>query len=230
MSYRIVPLGEAALTVRFGETLDEATHAQVRALDTALTARPFAGMREIVPAFAAVTVFYDPLLLGESEARQYIEAAISDMKPVPPEAGRTVEVPVLYGGEHGPDLPAVAERNGLAPEEVIEIHSSGDYLIYMIGFAPGFPYLGGMSERIAAPRRDTPRLKVPAGSVGIAGAQTGIYSVDSPGGWQVIGRTPLRLFTPERDPPSLLRAGDRVRFQPVTPEEYAAREIEESSL
>jgi inhibitor of KinA len=129
MSYRILPLGEVALTVRFGDTLDEATHAKVRALDAELTARPFAGMREVVPAFAAVTVFYDPLLLGEAEARAYIEAAIAEMKAVPAGEGRRVVVPVLYGGEHGPDLGFVAEVNGLAPEEVIEIHSSGEYLI-----------------------------------------------------------------------------------------------------
>jgi inhibitor of KinA len=133
---------------------------------------------------------------------------------------RVVEIPVCYGGEFGPDLGYVAEHNQLSVEEVIEIHTSGQYLVYMIGFAPGFPYLGGMSERIMAPRRQSPRLAIPAGTVGIAGMQTGVYPIETPGGWQLIGRTPLALFRPQDNPPSLLQSGDIVRFCQISDKEY----------
>ncbi|MGQ8873774.1 5-oxoprolinase subunit PxpB [Paenibacillus sp. TSA_86.1] len=133
---------------------------------------------------------------------------------------RVVTIPVCYGGEFGPDLVHVAHEHGLTIEEVIAIHSSVDYLVHMIGFAPGFPYLGGLPEQIATPRRATPRLRVEAGTVGIGGTQTGVYPVSTPGGWQCIGRTPLRLFDPEANPPSLLEAGDIVRFQPIMMQEY----------
>jgi inhibitor of KinA len=131
-----------------------------------------------------------------------------------------VDIPVCYGGDFGPDLDAVSSHTGLSTEEVVAIHGEPDYLVYMIGFAPGFPYLGGMSERLASPRRESPRAKIPPGSVGIAGSQTGVYPIETPGGWQLIGRTPLRLFRPERDEPSLLRTGDRVRFQAIDRAEY----------
>src|ERR671914_867162 len=133
---------------------------------------------------------------------------------------RTVGIPVHYGGNFGPDLGFVALHNELTEQQVIEIHSQPMYLVYMIGFAPGFPYLGGMSERLASPRRESPREKIPAGSVGIAGSQTGVYPIETPGGWQLIGRTPLRLFRPDKDDPSLLRTGDRVRFHAIEPAEY----------
>ncbi|WP_440115728.1 5-oxoprolinase subunit PxpB [Paenibacillus sp. QZ-Y1] len=133
---------------------------------------------------------------------------------------RTVIIPVCYGGEQGPDLGHVASENGLTPDEVIAIHTSGDYLVHMIGFAPGFPYLGGLSEKIATPRRATPRLRVEAGTVGIGGKQTGVYPIVTPGGWQCIGRTPLSLFRPSEDPPSLLAAGDRVRFESISLQAY----------
>lgn len=138
-----------------------------------------------------------------------------------------VEIPVCYGGAFGPDLEDVARHNGLTPEEVVRIHSGTEYFAYMLGFLPGFPYLGGMSKRIAAPRKQTPRLKVPAGSVGIAGSQTGIYSLESPGGWQLIGRTPLALFRPDADPPVLVKPGARVRFQPISEREYRRLEAEQ---
>src|SRR5918992_314716 len=138
---------------------------------------------------------------------------------------RTVGIPVHYGGDFGPDLGFVASHNELTEQQVIEIHSQPTYLVYMIGFAPGFPYLGGMSERIAAPRRDNPRASIPVGSVGVAGRQTGVYSIETPGGWQLIGRTPLRLFRPEEERPSLLEAGDEVRFDPITRSEYDRRGV-----
>jgi inhibitor of KinA len=139
--------------------------------------------------------------------------------------GRLVILPVLYGGEQGPDLDFVARHHQLSVEEVIALHSGPEYLVYMIGFAPGFPYLGGLPERLATPRLEKPRLSVPKGSVGIGGAQTGVYSVDSPGGWRLIGRTPVPLYDPRKDPPALLQAGDRVRFRPVTAAEAAEIEV-----
>jgi inhibitor of KinA len=135
---------------------------------------------------------------------------------------RFVEIPVCYGGEYGPDLEAVAEYHHLSTSEVVEIHSKEEYLVYMIGFAPGFPYLGGMSEEIATPRRHSPRLSIPEGSVGIAGMQTGVYPISTPGGWQLIGRTPLELFCPNENPPTLLQSGDIVKFVPISLEEYQA--------
>ena len=139
---------------------------------------------------------------------------------VPTVKKRTIEIPVCYGGEFGPDLSVVAESNGLTEEEVIHIHSNGTYIVYMIGFAPGFPYIGGMPSEIATPRKSSPRLKIPSRSVGIAGSQTGIYPIETPGGWQLIGSTPLKLFSIHHNPPTLLQAGDHVRFKPISYEEY----------
>jgi inhibitor of KinA len=153
-----------------------------------------------------------------------LTAALADLRGEALSPPAVVEIPVCYGGAFGPDLDDVARHHGLTPDEVVRIHTAGDYLVYMIGFAPGFPYLGGMSERIATPRRPVPRTLVPASSVGIGGSQTGVYPIASPGGWQLIGRTPLRLFAPEREPATLLRMGDRVRFRAIPPDELAAAE------
>jgi len=150
-----------------------------------------------------------------------IEAALTAGENVPVPDGRLVTLPVLYGGERGPDLAFVAEQHQLRVDEVIELHSRPEYLVYMIGFAPGFPYLGGLPERLATPRLEKPRRSVPKGSVGIGGEQTGVYSVDSPGGWRLIGHTPVPLYDPAGERPSLLQAGDRVRFRPVGEAEYA---------
>ena len=146
------------------------------------------------------------------------------------EPAKVVEIPTIYGGEYGPDIEFVAEHNNISIDEVIEIHSSRNYLIYMLGFTPGFPYLGGMSEKIETPRLKTPRTKIPAGTVGIAGKQTGIYPIDSPGGWQLIGRTPVKLYDPFADPPVLLNSGDYLRFVPIDETEYKSilKQIEEN--
>ena len=184
------------------------------------------GMREYVPAFATVAVFYDPAALGGegafTRAAATVREALAELPEEPPAAGRMVEIPVAYGGEMGPDLEEVARQARLGADEVVSIHAGGDYLVHMIGFAPGFAYLGGLSERIAVPRRTTPRAVVPASSVGIGGSQTGVYPLASPGGWQIIGRTPLRLFVADRAEPALLRMGDRVRFRAISPEEFRA--------
>lgn len=154
------------------------------------------------------------------KVRNYINTLFLQLKDQDLYKERIVSIPVLYGGEVGPDLEYVAKHHGISPEEVIQIHSKNDYLVYMIGFAPGFPYLGGLDERIATPRKKTPRLQIAAGSVGIAGNQTGVYPLETPGGWQIIGRTPRKLFLPNQSPPTLLQSGDTIRFVPITPEEY----------
>lgn len=190
-------------------------------------------MIEYIPAFTTITIFYDPFKiikafksnqLPYTYVCQQINFLFEQFNFDKSTQQRLVEIPVCYGGELGPDLDIVASVNQLTPEEVIQIHTSGDYIVYMIGFAPGFPYIGGMSEKIATPRKESPRLKIPERSVGIAGMQTGIYPIETPGGWQLIGRTPIRLFTPEANPPSLLRAGDKIKFTAISFEEYQALE------
>jgi inhibitor of KinA len=229
---RLHPLGDRAVLIELGDSIEEATHRRVRAVCARLEESPLAGMVEYVPGFASVGVHYDPALVAAGglagEAGPYERVAaelrrvLAEVREVDPPPARTVEIPVCYGGEPGPDLEDVARHHGLAPEEVVRIHAAGEYRVHLIGFAPGFAYLGGLDPRIATPRRATPRARVPASSVGIGGAQTGVYPIASPGGWQLIGRTPLRLFSPEARPPSLLRVGDRVRFRAVTAEEFRA--------
>ena len=212
-------LGDRALAVTLGEDISPEGNARVTAFCCALERARLPGVVEWVPSYGAVTVHYDPLTVG-------YDALCAALKGLRPEAGTAEQgplltLPVCYGGDLGPDLPAVAAHCGLTPEEVIAIHSGGEYLVYMLGFLPGFPYMGGMDGRIAAPRLKTPRTAIPAGSVGIAGKQTGVYPLQSPGGWQLIGRTPLRLFDVNRRPQTLLSAGMRVRFAPITAAEFA---------
>lgn len=212
----IRPLGDAALAISLGERVDEAVARRARAIAKAIDRHRPAGIVDVVSAFASVAVFYErvhsreyPELVAEVEAlAQRAEAAVAD----PP---RRIEIPVCYGGEGGPDLAEVARHTGLTETEVIARHAGGDYLVHAIGFAPGFPYLGGLPEALATPRRSTPRPRVAAGTVGIGGAQTGVYPIATPGGWNLIGRTPLALFDPARAEPALLQAGDRVVFVPV---------------
>ena len=183
-----------------------------------------------MPAFASVALHYDPSRVstagrGDSDSPypafvKLVTAALTNLEVSEVEAARVVEIPVCYGGGHGPDLDEVADHHGLAPADVVDIHVRGEYRVYMIGFAPGFAYLGGLAARIATPRRAEPRSLVPAGSVGIGGSQTGIYPLASPGGWRLIGRTPLRMFDATRLPPALLGVGDRVRFRGIAPNEF----------
>lgn len=232
MEFEIMPLGDAALLVEFGTSISPRIHKKVKSLTDYLDKNSFPGMIEYVAAFTSVTVFYDPVtILQCTNAKEENETAgeiiagllreiIGKLDGTDHTVPRVVEIPVCYDGEFGPDLEFVARHNKLRPEEVIEIHTGGEYLVYMIGFAPGFPYLGGMSEKIATPRRQSPRTSIPAGSVGIAGMQTGAYPISTPGGWQLIGRTPVELFRPRENPPSLLNAGDTVKFYAITLEEY----------
>jgi inhibitor of KinA len=223
----ILPLGDSSLVVRFGDRIDPALHRRVMSLAAYLDAHPIPGIVEYVPAFASLAIHYDPLRIARSPSSyellvSTLQQSIARMEEPASHEARIVEIPVCYGGEFGPDLEYVAAYHRLSIEEVISLHSGGSYRIYMIGFAPGFPYLGGMNERIATPRRSTPRSRVPAGSVAIGGMQTGVYPIESPGGWHLIGRTPLRLFRPERVPPVLLRAGDTIRFRSISRAEFDA--------
>lgn len=217
----VFPLGAGALTVEFGDRISAGISAAVLSLDEAVNRRPFPGFIESVPAYASLSVFYDPLAVRRAfpeEATAFaavvrlVESLLDEgaaRETRPPDA---VTVPVDFGPDSAPDLGAVARRAGLSETEVIGIFLSREYRVFMIGFLPGFAYMGEVDERIATPRRETPRLSVPAGSVGIAGTQTGIYPLESPGGWQIIGRTRLTLFDPDADEPYLFRPGDRVRF------------------
>ncbi|WP_044895340.1 5-oxoprolinase subunit PxpB [Bacillus alveayuensis] len=228
-NYELIPLSENALIIKFGEQITPEVHQRVRQVSTYFMEQRIEGMIEVVPAYTTVTVYYDPLLLLKNTSGNdlpfemvcaVLRNILASLEYTDTVEGNEVVIPVCYGEEFGPDLEEVARRNQLTPEEVIDIHTNGHYLVYMIGFAPGFAYLGGMSEKIATPRKDSPRLRIPAGSVGIAGMQTGVYPIESPGGWQLIGRTPLQLFRPDHPQPSLLQVGDRVRFQAITKEEY----------
>ena len=212
------PAGDSALLIIFGDRIDEGINKKVHAVANAIEKASPDWLIEVVPTYTSIYVYYDPLKLSYQEVldaiKPFLSAEPKEEKP------RIVEIPTVYGGEFGPDIEFVAQHNGLTIDDVIEIHSKPLYRVYMLGFTPGFAYLGGMDERIATPRLEKPRLKVPAGSVGIAGKQTGIYPVESPGGWRLIGRTPLRLFTPEKDPPTLLQPGDYVKFVPISEEEF----------
>src|SRR5579871_6722027 len=210
---RIVEASDRSVLVVFGEEISRAAHRDVLRLTPRLAAAP--GVLNVHPAYASILVEFDPLHVTHSAMERAVaemyEQCASEPLPVP----RLVEISVCYGGEYGPDLQDVASVNSLTVDQVIATHSGGDYLVYFLGFSPGFPYLGGMPESIATPRLAVPRRSVPAGSVAIGGRQTGVYPLASPGGWRIIGRTPLRLFQPEADPPALLRMGDHVRFVPI---------------
>lgn len=220
----LTPLGDSAVVVVLGTEPDEAVLRRVRAVAEDVRRDMPAGVVDVVPAFAQVTVFYDAAQIGGygrlcDELMQRVEraeAALISRK------GRLMEIPVCYAGEFGADLAEVAARARLSEAAVIALHTGADYLVQAVGFAPGFAYLGGLPEKLHAPRRATPRTGVPAGTVGIGGAQTGIYPLATPGGWNLIGRTPLRLFDAGRDEPALLRTGDRVKFRAISAEEFAA--------
>jgi inhibitor of KinA len=227
---QITPLGDSALIVTVGERIDEATHTRVQDVLAMLEAAALPGVVELVPAYTTVTLFYDPLQVVEAGApvegvsgwlAEQVQVRLAKAKPPTRASGRKLEVPVVYGGEHGPDLADVAARLKLSPEEVVRRHGAEEYLVYMLGFSPGFAYMGRLPAELAVPRRGAPRTTVQPGSVGIANDQTCVYPQATPGGWNLIGRTPLQLFDPAKDPPTLLRAGDRVRFKSIPAEDFA---------
>jgi inhibitor of KinA len=209
---KIVPLGDSALLIQLDDEIDLAINRRVHALDAHLNAKRLACVIEMVPAYASLLVHYDPLALTFAQASDWVEKGIAEAESAVAREPRLIEVPVRYGGEAGPDLDFVASQHHISAQEVVRIHASREYIVYMMGFTPGFPYMGKLDNAIVTPRLETPRTRVTAGSVGIAGEQTGIYPIDSPGGWQLIGRTSLRLFDLAAEPPFLFSPGDTVRF------------------
>lgn len=223
---RFLPCGDRAVTVEWGSTIDEHINRQVHAFARKVEALSHPAITEVVPTYRSATVHYRPEVFSYEELNQLL-APLAQGSAEEAEELPVVEIPVCYGGEYGPDLLEVAQHCSLTPEEVIARHTAPTYRIYMLGFTPGFPYLGGMDPSIAAPRRKEPRIQIPAGSVGIAGEQTGVYPIVSPGGWQLIGRTPLRLFDPQREQPILLSAGAGIRFVPIDEETFRKMEEKE---
>jgi inhibitor of KinA len=230
----ITPLGDSALLIRVAENFDDdpgRALSKVLATKRDLEAAQIPGAIEIAPAYTTVSLFYHPVRAIDAGApvenvfawvEQRIRQALSDAREIPADRIETslVEIPVCYEQEFAFDLDEVARQAGVHWKEVIDLHCGAEYRVHCVGFTPGFPFLGGLPPKIATPRRDIPRKEIPAGSVAIGGKQTGIYPIKSPGGWNVIGRTPLPLFDPQKDPPAFLRAGDRVRFRSITREEF----------
>jgi inhibitor of KinA len=196
-------------------------HEQVRRLLRLLELEPIAGVRNLHPAYGSLLIKFDALKLRHDELENLLRTYVERMRSVALPEPRLVEIPVCYGGEYGPDLQDVAELHQMTVEQAIELHASAAYLVYFLGFAPGFAYLGDVAEQLATPRLPSPRKSVPAGSVGIAGRQTGVYPISTPGGWRLLGRTPVKMFQPDRAQMSLLALGDCVRFVPISPQQFA---------
>lgn len=223
---KILTAGDSSLLVEFGSEISPEVNQRITAIVQLMKEQHIEGVVDLIPAFTSLLVNYDPRVISYEEIRKRISCLVRLEASAKEKRRRILEIPVCYGGEYGPDLEAIAANAGLSPEEVIRIHSSKDYLIYMLGFLPGFAYLGGLDERIHTPRLANPRIKIRAGSVGIGGSQTGIYPLDSPGGWQLLGMTPVKTYDPEREEPILYQAGDYIRFVPVEEAQY--KEIEKA--
>jgi len=230
-SISIYALSEKAVTVVFGNVISETLWRLISSFNQLLVQNPFAGLSTTVPAYSTLTVFFDPLLVATGGLRgktcyEKVAGYLKQLSHSKPNqtvlAGNHIVIPVCYGGDFGPDILTVAQSNGLTQAEVIALHNSAVYSVFMIGFVPGFAYMGGMPPGLATPRKETPRAAVAAGSVGIAGLQTGIYPIEIPGGWQIIGRTPLKLFDASRENPSLLKGGDSITFKAITIDEFNA--------
>lgn len=231
-SLRYYPLGEKAVTVVFGDSIDPEISHTIRLLERLVQEQPFPGMLSTVASYTTLCVHYDPYTLTAAQVIgnngiqkwvvHYISRLMDQLHARPNVTPDVIVIPVCYGGQYGPDLADVALHTGLSAEEVVARHTSNTYLVYMMGFMPGFPYLGGLDNQLATPRKKTPRQVVPQGSVGIAGTQTGVYPLDSPGGWQLIGRTPLRLFDPTSEKPILLQSGQQVRFESLDHHDFKA--------
>jgi inhibitor of KinA len=230
----VKPLGDSAVLIRVTENFDDAPERaleKVLAAQQSLVAAKIPGALEVAPAYTTVSLFYDPVMAVEAGApvenvfgwlEAQIRDAIGKSEDIGAKLSKTsvIDIPVCYDSEFGFDLEEVSRRAGLSPDEVVDLHSGAKYRVHCLGFIGGFPFLGGLPPEISTPRRETPRKEIPAGSVGIGGKQTGIYPIKSPGGWNIIGRTPLRMFDSQKNPPVLLRTGDRVRFCPITRDEF----------
>jgi KipI family sensor histidine kinase inhibitor len=217
---RIREAGDSALLLELDEVIDVGVNARAIAIAAAVRESQLPGVRDVVPTYRSVTVHFDPLIVAIESVRDTIDHAVA--APAIAAAGKTVDVDVKYGADAGPDLEEVAQFANLSSDEIVDVHSSTPYRVFMIGFLPGFAYMGSVDARIAMPRRSTPRVRVPSGSVGIAGLQTGVYPRESPGGWRLIGRTPVRVFDSTRDEPCLFTAGDTVRFRPIPDADFPA--------
>jgi KipI family sensor histidine kinase inhibitor len=215
--------GDSCLVVEFSDSVEMEANFRLQNLMRALAAKNVRGIREFVPTYRSISIHYDPLRLGREKLETAVRAALESLGGNRGETRRVLVLPVHYGGEYGPDMPSVSAHTGYSEDEIIKRHTAPEYYCYMLGFTPGFAYLGGLDETLATPRLKTPRALIPAGSVGIAGKQTGAYSIDSPGGWQLIGRTPLRLFdSDDGENPTLIEAGDWIKFRAVSEDEYAS--------
>ena len=217
---RIVHAGDSALIVEFEERIDPEVNARAIACAKAIQAAHVAGVRDVVPTYRSVAVYFDPLRTDHDALIACLEREAASFTPAATVERTPVRIPVCYGGDLGPDLTGVASFAHMTEPDVVRLHTDVTYRVFMLGFVPGFAYLGIVDERIAMPRRATPRVRVPAGSVGIAGGQTGVYSAETPGGWQLIGRTPVKPFDAERADPFLMKAGDAVQFYPIDRAEY----------
>jgi inhibitor of KinA len=221
-SYRLVNAGDSVIVIEFDERIDSAVNARTIACANALQAAALAGVRDIVPTYRSVAVYFDPLRTDGDALLARLDREARNAKESRATATDPVRIPVCYGGEFGPDLDAMAAFAQMDEMAVVQAHAAGVYRVFMVGFVAGFAYLGTVDPRIAMPRRVSPRVRVPAGSVGVAGPQTGIYPIETPGGWQLIGRTPVKPFDARRKEPFLLKAGDAVRFYPIDREEFDA--------
>ena len=217
---RILTAGDSSLLIEFGNEISPEINRRIAAVVELMREQHIEGVVDVIPAFCSLLVNYDPRVAGYEKMKKRLEGLVRVDIKVGQVKRKIFEIPVLYGGEYGPDLASIAEHAGISQDEVIAIHSSRDYLIYMLGFLPGFCYLGGLDERIHTPRLSNPRLRIRAGSVGIGGSQTGIYPLDSPGGWQLMGMTPVKTYDPEREIPILVEAGNYIRFVPIDEEQY----------
>lgn len=213
-------LGDRGLVLEFGDEISFEINQRVRRMALAIQTEAIQGIIETVPTYRSLLIVYNPLLIPIDLLKRCLEKIEEGLQETPLPEPKLTKIPVVYGGVYGPDLEFVAQYHGISSEEVIRLHCSKPYWIYMIGFMPGYPYMGELPEGLNTPRLKTPRLSVPKGSVAIAQRQTGIYSMESPGGWQIIGRTPLELFDPQREPPALLRMGDQVQFYPISEKEF----------
>jgi|SRR5712664_3161312 len=215
---------DQSLLIYFGHQISLVAHEHVRRLLRLLEIEPIAGIRNLHPAYCSLLIKFDPLKWRHQELEDALKRYLSRLEDVTLPRLREVQIPVCYGGEHGPDLVDVSAMHGMTPERVIELHSSATYLVYFLGFIPGFAYLGELPEALVTPRLATPRRSVPPGSVGIAGSQTGVYPFATPGGWRLLGRTPISMFRSDRNELSLLSIGDRVRFTPISREQFVSLE------
>ena len=213
-------MGDRGLLLEFGDEISPEVNEKVRRMALAIQGEKIEGITETVPTYRSLLIIYDPLIRPIGELRERLEGLEEGLRRFSFPETKLTRIPAVYGGSWGPDLESVAESLQILPEEVVALHCSRSYLIYMIGFMPGFPYMGELPDALVTPRLKTPRLSVPAGSVAIAQKQTGIYPMESPGGWRIIARTPVKLFDPEKDPPALLRMGDLVEFYQISEEEF----------